>query len=128
MPRSAGCPPAHRDDVSARASGVRVTPTFFINGRRYDGPWDEGSLAEAMLGSLGHRVHSAAVDFASWAPSTGLLLLLMSVLAVLLVNSPLGPGFTAFWAAPLGIEFADTRFRMSSRCSSRRGHRRTSPL
>ena len=63
------------DIASARASGVRVTPTFFINGRRYDGPWDEVSLSEAMLGSLGHRVQSAAVDFASWAPSTGVLLL-----------------------------------------------------
>ena len=111
--RARGRARVEADIASARASGVRVTPTFFINGRRYDGPWDEASLAEAMLGSLGHRVHSAAVDFASWAPSTGLLLLLMSVLAVLLVNSPLGPGFTAFWAAPLGIEFADTRFRMS---------------
>ena len=29
---------------SARASGVMITPTFFINGRRYDGPWDESSL------------------------------------------------------------------------------------
>src|SRR4051812_42889729 len=33
------------DVASAKASGVRVTPTFFINGRRYDGPWDESSLA-----------------------------------------------------------------------------------
>jgi NhaA family Na+:H+ antiporter len=101
------------DVASAGASGVRVTPTFFINGRRYDGPWDEVSLSEAMLGSLGHRVHSAAVDFASWAPATGLLLLLMSILAVAIVNSPLGPGFVAFWEAPSGIEFAEGRFRMS---------------
>ena len=101
------------DVASARASGVRVTPTFFINGRRYDGPWDSASLSEALLGSLGHRVHSAAIDFASWAPSTGVLLLAMSVLAVLIVNSPLGADFTAFWEAPLGIEFADARFRMS---------------
>ena len=35
-----------------------MTPTFFINGRRYDGPWDEAVLADAMLGSLGHRVRS----------------------------------------------------------------------
>jgi Na+:H+ antiporter, NhaA family len=26
------------DERSAKASGVRITPTFFINGRRYDGP------------------------------------------------------------------------------------------
>jgi len=100
------------DIASARASGVHVTPTFFINGRRYDGPWDTVSLSEALLGSLGHRVHSAAVDFASWAPSTGVMLLAMSILAVLIVNSPLGPAFSAFWEAPLGIEFADARFRM----------------
>jgi len=59
------------DVASARQSGVRMTPTFFVNGRRYDGAWDDVSLSEAMLGSLGHRVHSAAVDFASWAPATG---------------------------------------------------------
>src|SRR5688572_3150783 len=28
---------------SARLSGARVTPTFFINGRRYAGTWDESS-------------------------------------------------------------------------------------
>ena len=66
-----------------------------------------------MLGSLGHRVHSAAVDFASWAPSTGVLLLLMSIVAIVVVNSPLGAEFSAFWEAPLGFEFADARFRMS---------------
>lgn len=101
------------DVASSRASGVQVTPTFFINGRRYDGPWDVTSLSEAMLGSLGHRVHSAAVDFASWAPSTGVLLLVMSLLAVAIVNSPAGPQFAAFWELPLGLGFADAMFRMS---------------
>lgn len=101
------------DVESAHRSGVRVTPTFFINGRRYDGPWDESSLAEAMLGSLGHRVHSAAVDFASWAPATGVSLLLMSILAVAIVNSPLGPGFLAFWDTSLGFTFGAGVFRMS---------------
>src|SRR5919106_1587893 len=47
------------DERSARASGVMITPTFFINGRRYDGPWDESSLSDAMLGTLGHRMRSA---------------------------------------------------------------------
>ncbi len=100
------------DVDSARRSGVRVTPTFFINGRRYDGAWDESSLADAMLGSLGHRVHSAALDFASWAPATGLLLLAAAILAVALVNSPLGPGFLAFWETPLGLTFGGGAFRM----------------
>jgi NhaA family Na+:H+ antiporter len=64
------------DEASARASGVMVTPTFLIDGRRYDGPWDESSLSDAMLGTLGHRVRSAALDFVSWGPSAGLLLLI----------------------------------------------------
>src|SRR5688500_7644614 len=59
------------DIASARASGVEFTPTFFVNGRRYDGPWDESSLSDALLGSLGHRILSTALDFAGWAPSAG---------------------------------------------------------
>ena len=64
-----------RDIMEARASGVRFTPTFFINGTLYDGPWDTSSFTDAMLGSLGHRVRSAALSFASRAPSTGFRLL-----------------------------------------------------
>ena len=56
------------DTHSAERSGVLETPTFFINGRRYEGPWDENSLAEAMLGSLGQRLHRATVDFVRWGP------------------------------------------------------------
>jgi len=101
------------DVESARASGVRVTPTFFINGRRYDGPWDEISFSDAIVGSLGHRMRSAALDFASWAPGAGLLLLLASVLAVLVVNSPLGPAFEAFWHTEFGLVFGEFGLRMS---------------
>jgi NhaA family Na+:H+ antiporter len=93
------------DVASARASGVAVTPTFFINGRRYEGLWEHGALTEAMLGSLGHRMRSAALDFARWAPSAGLLLLLTTLLAVALTNSTFGERFAAFWETPLGVSF-----------------------
>jgi NhaA family Na+:H+ antiporter len=56
-----------QDDIDSWRSGALFTPTFVINGRRYEGP-GQNSLAEAMLGSLGHRVQSAALDFARWAP------------------------------------------------------------
>ena len=102
-----------RDIDSALASGVRVTPTFFINGRRYDGPWDESSFIDAMLGSLGHRVHTAALSFARWAPSAGVLLLLASILAIGLTNSRLGTDFEAFWNMDFGIAFGTSNFRMS---------------
>jgi Na+:H+ antiporter, NhaA family len=101
------------DIQSASASGVRFTPTFFINGRRYDGPWDESSFTDAMLGSLGHRVRTAALTFASWAPSAGVLLLLASILAIALTNSTLRAGFEAFWHSEFGFTFNGTGFRMS---------------
>ena len=39
-----------------------------------------------MLGSLGLRLQAATLDFVRWAPSAGLLLLIMAVLAVVLAN------------------------------------------
>ncbi len=101
------------DERSAKASGVKFTPTFFINGDRYDGPWDESSLSDAMLGTFGHRVRSAALNFASWGPSTGLLLLLATVLAIVFTNSPAGPSFEAFWKLDFGIVLGGAGFHMS---------------
>lgn len=93
-----------REDArSGLRSGARVTPTFFINGRRYEGAWDEASLSEAMLRSLGHRLHAASVDFVRWAPSTGLLLLVATVLAVVVSNTSAGPAFLHFWEAAAGV-------------------------
>jgi len=102
-----------QDLESARASGARVSPTFFINNRRYDGPWDESTLAEAMLGSLGHRVQSAALDFARWAPSTGLLLLAATLAAIGFAN--LLPGFESLWNEPVGLTAGSRAFRLPLR-------------
>ncbi len=101
------------DARSGLRSGARVTPTFFINGRRYEGAWDEASLSEAMLRSLGHRIHSASLDFVRWGPSTGLLLVVMTLLAVVLSNTSLGPGFLQLWETPLGIEVGSGEFALS---------------
>ena len=101
------------DEASAAASGAIITPIFFINGRRYDGPWDESALADAMLGTLGHRVRSAALDFASWGPSAGVLLLLATIVAVALTNTGLGPGFAAFWEQRFGFTFDGLGFSLS---------------
>lgn len=100
------------DIRSAQRSGVLETPTFFINNRRYEGPWDESSLAEALLGSLGHRLHAATVDFVRWGPSAGLSLLLMSIIAVVLSNSPLGTAFASWWHAPFGLHIGGLDFTL----------------
>jgi NhaA family Na+:H+ antiporter len=68
-----------------------------------------------MLGSLGHRVQTTALDFARWAPSTGLLLLLMSVLAVIAVNSPIGPPLEALWRLPVGFTAGGAAFQLALR-------------
>jgi Na+:H+ antiporter, NhaA family len=98
------------DERSAQASGVTMTPTFFINGRRFLGPWDESAFTDAMLGTLGHRVRVAALQFASWAPSAGLLLLLASLLAIVLTNSAAGTSFIALWEVPFGFTLGDSGF------------------
>jgi NhaA family Na+:H+ antiporter len=103
------------DERSARASGVMVTPTFFMNGRRYDGPWDETSFLDAMLGTLGHRFRAAALEFASWGPSAGLLLLLSTVIAIAFTNSALGHSFEAFWEQYFGVSLGAASFKMSLR-------------
>jgi NhaA family Na+:H+ antiporter len=122
VPERSDWDPAVAQKVAARVradarsgldSGARVTPTFFINGRRYEGAWDEVSLSEAMLRSLGHRIHAASVDFVRWAPSTGLLLLVMTVAALLVSNSPAGASFLALWEQPLGIRFGDAELALS---------------
>jgi NhaA family Na+:H+ antiporter len=98
------------DAASAARSGARVTPTFFINGRRYAGTWDESSLADAMLGSLGRRIQSAAFEFVRWGPSSGLLLGLATALALVLSNSPLGPAVAAWWETPAGLQWGAREF------------------
>lgn len=103
-----------RQDIeSAQRSGVLVTPAFFINGRRYTGTWDESSLADAMLGSLGHRIQSAAFEFVRWGPSSGLLLGLATLLALVLCNSSWGSAFTAWWETPFGIQWGASLFTHS---------------
>jgi NhaA family Na+:H+ antiporter len=101
------------DELSALASGALITPTFFINGRRYDGPWDDSSFTEAIVGTLSHRVRSAALDFASWAPSAGILLLIAAIVAVALTNSSVAQNFSAFWLQPLGVILGPASFALT---------------
>jgi len=103
------------DEQSARASGVMITPTFFINGRRYDGPWDQHALSDALLGTLGHRVRVAALEFVSWGPSAGILLLLATLLAVAWTNPLMNDTYESVWERSLGILFGDIAFTMSLR-------------
>lgn len=101
-----------RDQRSAEASGVLLTPTFFINGRRYDGPWDDVSFSDAMLGALGYRVRAAALDFVNWAPSTGILLLIATLIALILSNSAFASSMAAFWQRDFGLSWEGGGFTL----------------
>ena len=100
------------DARSAAESGVVFTPTFFINGRRYDGPWDDVSFSDALLGALGYRVRAAALDFVNWTPSSGILLLVATVLALLISNTSLAPAFAAFWQREFGFSWDGGGFQL----------------
>lgn len=102
-----------RDDAkSGIRSGARATPTFFINDKRYEGPWDEASLSETIRGSVGQRLRAATTNFVRWAPSTGALLLLMTIIAVVLTNTAAGPAFESFWTTRAGIAFGGGSFTL----------------
>ena len=78
------------DIASSHASGVRFTPTFFINGLRYDGPWDEASFTDAMLGLVrASRAHRRA-GVRELGAVDRFMLLLATVLAIVLTNSAAG--------------------------------------
>ena len=100
------------DAKSAEDSGVHITPAFFINGRRYDGPWDDVSFADALLGALGYRVRAAALDFVNWAPSSGMLLFAALLAALLMSNSYWAPSFAAFWQNEFGVGWTGGGFQL----------------
>ena len=98
---------------SARASGVMFTPTFFINGRRYDGPWDASSLSDAMLGTFGHTPARGGAGLRELGPSAGVLLLLATLAAVALTNSPSGRPFKRSGHQELSLTLGAAAFRMT---------------
>ena len=101
-----------KDIETGHGSGAFIAPTFFINGRRYEGPWDEHSLADAMLETPGHRLRRAAIDFVRWGPSSGIALLAMVLIAFVLANSPLGEKFEALWQTNFGFQIGSGTFEL----------------
>lgn len=100
------------DEKSAESSGAFVTPTFYINGRRYDGPWDDASFADALISPLGYRVRAAAFDFVNWAPSSGILLFVAVIGALLISNTAWAPSFAAFWQSEFGLSWRGGGFEL----------------
>ncbi len=102
------------DQKSARdSSAVPHVPMMFIDGRRYDGVWDDTAILEAMERPFGVRVGMASEDFFRWAASAGLVLILATFAALAFVN--LGGAATyERWSDTLaGFRFGDLTFDLT---------------
>jgi NhaA family Na+:H+ antiporter len=92
------------DDLEeARRNGVTGTPTFFIDGLRYDGAWDFNSMLEALERPVAAQIHRGARAFANLPAAGGMVLILAAVLALICANTPLAPYYRAFVQMPVGI-------------------------
>ena len=98
-------PRVQEDVESAVRGGAHGTPTFFVNGRRYDGAWDDEALREAIEEPLGFRLRRASRDFAGLPAAGGVLLLISALIALLWANVPGGGGYEAFWESPVSASF-----------------------
>lgn len=92
------------DFLSGVRSGVNGTPTFYINGTRYDGAWDFESLLEAIEKPLGVQISLLAQEFTRLAASGGIVLLLGTIIAMLWANSPWAGTYLQLWQTELGFD------------------------
>lgn len=102
------------DQTSAEDSGgVSHVPMMFIDGRRYDGVWDDTAILEAIERPFGVRVGMASADFFRWAASAGLVLILATLAALVFVNLG-GAEIYAGWSETLaGFRFGGFSFDLT---------------
>jgi NhaA family Na+:H+ antiporter len=91
------------DLAEGRRNGVTGTPTFFIDGVRYDGAWDFHSMLEALQLPVAARLQRSARAFANLPASGGLVLLLAAAAALFCANTPLAPAYRLFIESAFGI-------------------------
>ena len=91
------------DYEEAKRNGVTGTPSFFIDGLRYDGAWDFHSMLEELQRPLAAQVTRSAKAFANLPASAGLILLLAAALALICANTGLSGFYHAFVSTPFGV-------------------------
>jgi Na+:H+ antiporter, NhaA family len=101
------------DLSDGRRNGVTGTPSFFIDGVRYDGAWDFHSMLEALQLPVAARLQRSARVFASLPASGGLVLLLAAAAALICANSPLAPAYRSFVESTFGVGPAGSPLSMT---------------
>jgi NhaA family Na+:H+ antiporter len=84
-------------------SGVNGTPTFYINGVRYDGPWDVESLVEEIEKPLGVQVRNLFQRFTRMQAAGGVILFFSTLFALFMANSAYAESYFHFWETELSI-------------------------
>lgn len=95
------------DFLDGARSGVNGTPSFFINGIRYDGPWDVESLKEEIEKPLGVQVRNLFARFTQLQASGGILLVIATIIALILANTPVAHEYFGLWETYLSISLGD---------------------
>lgn len=91
------------DIADGIANGVTGTPTFFIDGLRYDGAWDFHSMLEALQLPVAAQVQRSARVFASLPASAGIVLLLAAVAAIACANTSIAPYYHALMNSAFSV-------------------------
>lgn len=87
-------------------------PLIFIDGRFYDGAWDEDAILDAIEKPLGVRLSLASEDFFHWAASAGVVLILATLLALVFANIGMHDQYERFRETDFALSFGDSRFAL----------------
>ena len=101
------------DRALAARAGFEAGPLLFIDGRLYDGALDEAALVEALERPLGLRLRQAGAAFFDWAAAGGLVLVLATIAALIVVNSPLHHAYEAVREGVLSVGWNGALFSLT---------------
>ena len=99
------------DFMSGVRSGVNGTPTFYINGLRYDGAWDLESILRELEKPIGVQLRLLVQEFTRLSASGSILLLLGTIIALVWANSLWSEAYFHLWETDLAINLGD--FKLS---------------
>lgn len=102
-----------QDIEQAQAHGIERVPTLFIRGREYHGAWDVESIENAINPPLAARVRTLSDDFARWAASGGVVLIVFSVIALIWRNSSWHESYEQLWHTSAGFSIGSHSLQLS---------------
>jgi NhaA family Na+:H+ antiporter len=103
-----------QDRADAVKSGLKDHSGLIIDGRIYQGAWDEASLIEALEKPLGHRIKQVGTEFQNWAASAGMALIVATIGALMMVNLGYEEAYERLRDLPIAISFGESTFALST--------------